>query len=235
MRNICSRSAAICRERVLPVAETRMARGPGFFLTLEGIEGAGKSTSLAFLQRYCTGLGWSVETTREPGGGPLGEALRAIFLDPGLDLSVEEELLLLYAGRHEHLRRKILPALQRGALVLCDRFEDSTFAYQGGGRSFPIERIETLSRWTKLPRAPDLTLWFDLDPALGAERIRARHPDRLERESQEFFARARRIFAARMAAEPQRFWRIDASVSLAEVEDQLMVALAARLPSPGRG
>jgi len=217
------------------MAERDGVRGPGFFLTLEGIEGAGKSTSLAFLQRYCAQRGWLVEMTREPGGGPLGEALRAIFLDPGLDLSVEEELLLLYAGRHEHLRRKILPALERGALVICDRFEDSTFAYQGGGRAFPIDRIATLSRWTALARGPDLTLWFDVDPALGAERIHARHPDRLERESLEFFARARRIFAARMAAEPQRFWRIDANRSLVEVEQQLAAALAARLPSPNHG
>ncbi|MBU2819910.1 dTMP kinase [Acidithiobacillus caldus] len=204
----------------------------GFFVTLEGIEGAGKSTALPFVQRYCMDRGWSVEITREPGGGPLGEALRAIFLDPGLELSVEEELLLLYAGRHEHLRRKILPALQRGALVLCDRFEDSTFAYQGGGRAFPIERIQSLSRWTRLPRSPDLTLWFDVDPAIGAERIRARNPDRLERESLEFFERARRVYAARMAAEPRRYRRICANGTLAEVEQQLASVLAECLPSP---
>lgn len=208
-----------------------MTTETGYFITLEGIEGAGKSTVLPYLAEQIHALGYQVERSREPGGGPLGEALRSIFLDPDLQLDVEEELLLLYAGRRNHLRQRILPALAAGKVLLCDRFEDSTIAYQGGGRGFPLSRIVELSRWAEISRQPDLTFWLDLAPELAAERIRERRPDRLERESIDFFRRAQAAFAARAAEEPQRFYRVDASLPLPQVEMQLRQGLRDRIPA----
>jgi dTMP kinase len=212
-----------------------MSQTTGIFITLEGIEGAGKSTVLPFLARQLEDLGYVVERSREPGGGPLGEALRGVFLDPDLQLDAEEELLLLYAARYNHLRTRIRPALAAGKVLLCDRFEDSSFAYQGGGRGLPATRIAALSRWAEISPQPDLTFWLDIDPAIAAERIRERRPDRLEQESIAFFRRARASFAERAAAEPKRFYRIDASLPLPEVEKQLQLALRARVPSRRSG
>lgn len=207
-----------------------MTNESGFFITLEGIEGAGKSTVLPFLAEQIEALGYTVERSREPGGGPLGEALRAIFLNPDLQLDVEEELLLLYAGRRNHLRSRILPALAAGKVLLCDRYEDSTVAYQGGGRGVALARIEELSRWAGISRQPDLTFWLDIDPQVAAERIRDRRPDRMERESIDFFRRAQAAFAQRAMEMPKRFYRIDASQPLAQVQEQLREALLARIP-----
>ncbi|MEY2342741.1 dTMP kinase [Acidithiobacillus sp. IBUN Pt1247-S3] len=207
----------------------------GIFITLEGIEGAGKSTVLPFLTEQIETLGYTVERSREPGGGPLGEALRAIFLNPDLQLDVEEELLLLYAGRHNHLRSRILPALAAGKVLLCDRYEDSTIAYQGGGRGVPLARIAELSHWAGISRQPDLTFWLDIDPQLAAERIRDRRPDRMELESIDFFRRARAAFAERAASDPKRFCHIDASQPLLQVQEQLRAALLTRVPTHRSG
>ncbi|MEL5849139.1 MAG: dTMP kinase [Candidatus Igneacidithiobacillus chanchocoensis] len=212
-----------------------MSQTTGIFITLEGIEGAGKSTVLPFLAKQIGDLGYMVECSREPGGGPLGEALRGVFLDPQLQLDAEEELLLLYAARYNHLRTRIRPALAAGKVLLCDRFEDSSFAYQGGGRGLPATRIAALSQWADIRPQPDLTFWLDIDPAMAAERIRERRPDRLEQESIAFFRRARASFAERAAAEPERFWRIDASLPLPEVETQLESAVRARVPARRAG
>ncbi|MEY2336091.1 dTMP kinase [Acidithiobacillus ferrianus] len=201
----------------------------GFFLTLEGIEGAGKSSAVPVLMEWCHQQGYAVEVTREPGGGPLGEALRPIFLDDRLQLGADEELLLLYAGRRNHWLTRIAPALAAGKVLISDRYEDSTYAYQGGGRGVPSARIAELARWTGITRQPDLTFWFDVPPELGAARIRARHPDRMEREDREFFTRARGVFAERCAAEPQRIARIDATQPLALVHDALRARLAVAL------
>ncbi len=202
----------------------------GYFITVEGIEGAGKSTAMPVLAEMARHLGYEVEMTREPGGGALGERLRGIFLDPGLELDADEELLLLYAGRLEHVRRRILPALASGKVVICDRFEDSTFAYQGGGRHVPLDRINALSSWAGLKCTPDLTFWLDVSPEVGAGRIRSRERDRLEREGLDFFRSAREMFGRRMEADPGRFCRIDAGLSLEEIGVCLQGELQKRLP-----
>ncbi len=202
----------------------------GFFITLEGIEGAGKSTAVPVLAETARQLGYEVEVTREPGGGELGERLRKIFLDPGLMLDADEELLLLYAGRLDHIRKRILPALVAGKVLICDRFEDSTFAYQGGGRHVSLDRIDALSRWAGVKCRPDLTFWLDVSPEVGAYRIGFRDPDRLERESPDFFRRAREVFGQRMNADPGRFCRIDAEAPLEEIRVRLQVELQNRLP-----
>lgn len=184
----------------------------GIFITLEGIEGAGKSTHLQGLATFLMDRGISVVQTREPGGSALGERVRAIFLDPGLrSLTADSELLLLYAARSQHVAEVIRPALASGSWVLCDRFEDSTYAYQGGGRGVPATRIAALSTWVLAGLAPDLTLWFDVDPALGLARARRRSTqDRLEQETLDFFSRARSMFEARWRQEPGRIIRLDA-------------------------
>lgn len=201
----------------------------GFFLTLEGIEGAGKSSAVPVLAEYCRQQGYAVEVTREPGGGLLGEALRAIFLDDRLRLDADEELLLLYAGRRDHWLTRIAPALSAGKVVISDRYEDSTYAYQNGGRGVNSDHIAELARWAGITRLPDLTLWLDVPPELGATRIHARRPDRLEQEDQAFFRRARAVFAERCAAEPERILRVDATQTLPVVHDILRVQLALRL------
>lgn len=202
---------------------------PGFFLTLEGIEGAGKSSAVSVLADFCRAQGYAVEVTREPGGGPLGEALRTIFLNDQLHLGAEEELLLLYAGRRDHWLQRIQPALIAGKVVICDRYEDSTYAYQSGGRGIAPERIATLAEWAGITKAPDLTLWLDLSPELGAERIRARKLDRLEQEDIRFFHRARAEFLRRQMTEPQRVLQVDAAEPLAQVHAALIQRLAKRL------
>ncbi|MCL4526275.1 MAG: dTMP kinase [Gammaproteobacteria bacterium] len=204
-------------------------RKNGFFLTLEGIEGAGKSSALPVLAELCHQQGYAVEVTREPGGGALGEALRPIFLDDSLHLDADEELLLLYAGRRDHWLTRIAPALAAGKVVISDRYEDSTYAYQSGGRGVPPAHIAALARWAGITHRPNLTFWFDVAPELGAARIRRRHPDRLEQEDQAFFSRARTVFAERCAAEPQRIWRVDASQPLPVVHDAVRARLAACL------
>ena len=184
----------------------------GRFITLEGLEGAGKSTQLEAARRFLEARGRRVVVTREPGGAPLAERLRTLLLDrDSHGLAVEAELLLLFAARAEHLHKTVRPALQAGAWVLCDRFTDATYAYQGGGRGVENARIALLETWVQGDWRPDLTLLFDLPVALGLERAGRRSaPDRFESETQAFFERVRQAYLARAWAEPHRIRLLDA-------------------------
>jgi dTMP kinase len=202
---------------------------PGCFITFEGIDGAGKSTHLETAAAWLREHGREVLTTREPGGTPLAEALRELVLHRPMDALTES--LLVFAARRDHLRQAIEPALARGTVVLCDRFTDATFAYQGGGRGFDLAVLERLEDWVQQGRQPELTLWFDVDPAVAAvRRAAARAADRFEAEDLTFFERVRAGYAARAAAMPRRFVRIDAARAAAEVLDQVLQALSSRGP-----
>lgn len=191
----------------------------GKFISLEGGEGAGKSTLLAGLSEYVGQQGVELVRAREPGGTPLGEAVRGIVLDPALHgLSAETELLLMFASRAQLVRELIAPALQAGRWVLCDRFADASYAYQGGGRGQPMERIAELERWACAGVKPDLTLLLDLPIATGRARAAGRgDADRIEVETDQFFERVRGCYRELAAAEPDRFRVIDASQSPAAV------------------
>ncbi|WP_430389481.1 dTMP kinase [Dyella sp. 20L07] len=191
----------------------------GKFISLEGGEGAGKSTLLTGLQRHLIAQGVDLAQTREPGGTPLGEAVRAIVLDPKLrDMSAETELLLMFASRAQLVRECIEPALAAGKWVLCDRFTDASYAYQGGGRGVSVERIATLEQWATEGLVPDLTLLLDLPVATGRARAAGRgEADRIEVETDAFFERVRATYRARAVAQPQRFRVIDASLTPAQV------------------
>ena len=187
----------------------------GRFISFEGIDGAGKSSHIDALAECLRQAGNEVVLTREPGGTPLAEVLRGQFLQQPMDALTEA--LLVFAGRRDHLRTVIRPALERGAVVLCDRFTDATFAYQGSGRGFDLDVLSQLERWVQSDEAggallqPDLTLWFDLPAAVAAQRrAAARAADRLEQEDLAFFDRVRAGYARRAAADPQRIVRIDA-------------------------
>lgn len=189
----------------------------GFFLTLEGIDGAGKSSHIAAIAAALQAQGHTVTLTREPGGTPLAEKLRTLVLNDAMDPLTEA--LLIFAARRDHVQQVIAPALARGEVVLCDRFTDATFAYQGAGRGFSLEVLSILERWIQSPlgaeanlvKNPDLTLWFDLPPAIAAERLAdARLPDRFEAQPQAFFERVSQGYAARLQADPARFSRINA-------------------------
>jgi dTMP kinase len=191
----------------------------GRFITFEGIEGAGKSSQIVPLADRLRAQGRGVVTTREPGGSPVAERIRALLLDPanaGMDPSAE--LLLVFAARAEHLARVIVPALAAGDWVLCDRFTDASFAYQGGGRGLDLQRIAVLEELVQGDLRPDLTLVFDLPPELGLARARGRGgSDRFESERVEFFAAARRVYLERAAARPGCYRVIDATRPLADV------------------
>ncbi|NBC14960.1 MAG: dTMP kinase [Gammaproteobacteria bacterium] len=191
----------------------------GHFITLEGIEGAGKTTQRDALAGCLRDAGLQVLVTREPGGSDIAERIRAVLLDPAnTGMQGDTELLLMFAARAEHLHQRILPALTAGSWVLCDRFTDATYAYQGGGRGLPVEQIATLERLVQGERRPDLTLLFDLPAAVGLARARGRsEPDRFESEQRQFFERVRDTYRARAAAEPGRFVTIDASQDPAAV------------------
>ncbi len=181
----------------------------GCFITVEGIDGAGKSSQVDALAAWLREQGHEVVLTREPGGTPLAESLRALFLERDMDALTEA--LLVFAARRDHLCRLIEPALARGATVLCDRFTDATFAYQGGGRGFDLDVLSMLEGWVQQGRQPDLTLWFDLPADEAARRRAAARPaDRLERETLAFFDQVRQGYARRCAGAPGRFARIDA-------------------------
>ena len=196
----------------------------GNFVTFEGIDGAGKSSHIDALAAALRQRGQTVLSTREPGGTPLAEALRSLFLDHEMDALTEA--LLVFAARRDHLRTLILPALAQGSTVLCDRFTDATFAYQGAGRGFDLSVLGELENWVQQGRQPDLTLWFDLDPALAAQRrAAARAADRLEREDLAFFSRVSHGYAERAAAAPQRFARILADQPLDQVWAQVWSAV----------
>jgi dTMP kinase len=206
----------------------------GRFITLEGGEGAGKSTLLSGLEDWLRAQRVEVVRTREPGGTALGEALRMLLLDPAqAGLSAEAELLLMFAARAELVRKLIEPALTAGRWVLSDRYTDASYAYQGGGRGQPVARIRALEQWAALDLKPDRTLLLDLPVAAGRARAAGRdHPDRIERENDDFFERVRSVYRARAAAEPWRFSLLDANampeVVLAAAQAALQPLLAAR-------
>jgi dTMP kinase len=200
----------------------------GRFISFEGIDGAGKSSHIEPLAAWLRERGHHVLATREPGGTPLAEKLRALVLHEPMDALTES--LLVFAARRDHLQNVIEPALDVGTVVLCDRFTDATFAYQGGGRGFDHDVLAQLEDWVQAGRQPDLTLWFDIAPALAAERrAAARQPDRFESEDVAFFSRVRSGYAARAAAQPERFARIDAAPTSAEVWRSVRAAVQDRL------
>ena len=201
------------------------------FITLEGPEGAGKSTQMLALAEYLRAAGKSVIETREPGGTSLGEAIRHILLDPAqTTLASDAELLLLFAARAQPLAELIRPALARGEWVLCDRFTDASYAYQGGGRGIPGSRIAVLEQWVQADLQPDLILVLDLPVELGLQRAGKRGPaDRFEREEQAFFERVRATYLQRAANKPERYRIIDASAPLDEVQTALRRALESYL------
>ncbi|WP_298573940.1 dTMP kinase [uncultured Luteimonas sp.] len=189
------------------------------FVSLEGGEGAGKTTVLDALREALREGGQEVVCSREPGGTPLAEMIRRLLLDPAHEPpAAETELLLMFAARAQHVRETIVPALERGAWVLCDRFTDSSYAYQGGGRGLDVDWIADLER-RAVGLRPGLTLLLDVEVGRGRERTRGRDlvPDRIEAERDEFFERVRASYRARAAAEPQRFRVVDASPPAAEV------------------
>lgn len=206
----------------------------GLFITFEGIDGAGKSTHIGRLADAFRAAGRTVVLTREPGGTPLAEKLRALVLNDAMDpLS---EALLMFAARRDHLMQVIEPALARGEVVLCDRFTDATFAYQGYGRGFDLQVLSALESWVQQTpavaggvRQPDLTVWFDLPPEVAAARLaQARTPDRFEALPLEFFTRVAHGYGQRMAAAPGRFARIGADQPLEAVWADVRAAFVAR-------
>jgi dTMP kinase len=199
----------------------------GRFITFEGIDGAGKSTHITALQAWLAARQQEVLLTREPGGSPLAERLREIVLHQPMDAL--SETLLIFAARRDHLQNCIEPALARGAVVLCDRFTDATFAYQGAGRGFDLEVLAQLESWVQQGRQPDLTFWFDLPPQVAAERRAAvRVPDRFEQQDTAFFTRVREGYARRMAQSPRRFVRVEADAERASVWGQIEQTLEQR-------
>lgn len=202
----------------------------GRFITFEGIDGAGKSSHIATLAQAFRDQGHTVTLTREPGGTPLAETLRGILLSETMDPLTEA--LLMFAARRDHLCRVIEPALAQGHVVLCDRFTDATFAYQGYGRGFDLAVLKTLEQWVQhtasagdAVRQPDLTLWFDVPPAVAAVRLsQARAPDKFEAMPEAFFARVAQGYAARREAMPHRFARVDGTQPMAAVWEQVLCA-----------
>lgn len=199
----------------------------GLFITLEGPEGAGKSTNREYLAEHLRAQGLDVLLTREPGGTPLAERIRELLLAPSDEMmDADTELLLVFAARAQHLAQVIRPALARGAIVLCDRFTDATYAYQGGGRGLSVERIATLEQFVQGGLRPDLTLVFDLPVEVGLSRAAARgRLDRFEQEGQAFFQAVRQAYLARAAADPERYRLVDAAQPLAQVQRALDVLL----------
>ncbi|MGD9835135.1 MAG: dTMP kinase [Piscinibacter sp.] len=199
----------------------------GRFITFEGIDGAGKSTHIDALAERLRQRGAEVVCTREPGGTDLAEQLRELVLHRPMDALTEA--LLVFAARRDHVQRVIAPALARGATVVCDRFTDATFAYQGGGRGFDGSILAQLEQWVHGNLQPALTLWLDLPAEMAAQRrAQARAADRFESEDLAFFERVRAGYAARMAATPQRFARIDSSLDRATVSAQITAELERR-------
>ncbi|HEV8314807.1 MAG TPA: dTMP kinase [Burkholderiaceae bacterium] len=197
---------------------------PGRFITFEGIDGAGKSSHIEALAAGLRERGHHVVVTREPGGTPLAERVRELVLHAPMDALTET--LLVFAARRDHLAAQIEPALARGATVLCDRFTDATFAYQGGGRGFDLAVLTQLEHWVQQGRQPDVTFWFDLSAELAAQRRQAaRSPDRFEQQDEAFFDRVRAGYAARRDAQPQRFAVIDASQEREAVWSQIAAAM----------
>lgn len=200
--------------------------GQGKFITLEGTEGVGKTTNLALISAAVAGAGHSVLTTREPGGTPLAEEIRELLLAVREEpMAGTSELLLMFAARAQHLATVIKPALASGQWVVCDRFTDATYAYQGGGRGLDQDVIESLENIVQDGLQPDLTIYLDVSVEVATRRIAERNHDRFEREQVEFFERVRAAYLERAASQP-RIRVVDASVDLAEVQTSLRVLLA---------
>lgn len=196
------------------------------FITLDGIDGAGKSTNLAVMKAWFEKHKLPVLFTREPGGTPAGEALREILLNPATQVSLRTETLLMFAARQQHLETVILPALKNGTHVVSDRFTDATFAYQGGGRGVPLQDIATLEHWVHGDFRPDLTLLLDVPLEVSMARInQTREKDRFEQEEAEFFNRVREVYLQRANEQPERYAVIDSSQSLDAVKNQIETAL----------
>ena len=196
------------------------------FITLDGIDGAGKSTNLAVMKAWFEKHKLPVLFTREPGGTPAGEALREILLNPATQVSLRTETLLMFAARQQHLETVILPALKNGTHVVSDRFTDATFAYQGGGRGVPLQDIATLEHWVQGDFRPDLTLLLDVPLEVSMARInQTREKDRFEQEEVEFFNRVREVYLQRANEQPERYAVIDSSQSLDAVKNQIETAL----------
>lgn len=192
----------------------------GLFITLEGVDGAGKSSHLEWLAEWFRGHGRSVRLTREPGGTPVGEKLRQIVLHESMH--AETEALIMFAARREHIEQVIRPALAAGEVVISDRFTDASFAYQCGGRGLPEARLETLEAWVHADLQPDLTLLFDVPAEVAAQRLAAaREPDRFEREQNAFHARVRAAYLRRAARHPQRMRVVDGGGDIVTVRAQL--------------
>lgn len=215
----------------------------GLFISFEGIDGAGKTTHIGALQQAFEAAGRVVTLTREPGGTPLAEQLRTLVLNAPMDTLTEA--LLIFAARRDHVQQVIVPALARGDVVLCDRFTDASFAYQGAGRGFDLKVLATLENWvqscTGLDLTPEragstaallqpaLTIWFDLPPAHAAERLQdARVPDKFEAQPLEFFTRVAHGYAEREKAQPQRFARINAAQDRDQVWQDVLQAVVGK-------
>jgi len=190
------------------------------FITLEGVDGAGKSTHIPTIANLLRAKGKEVLVTREPGGTPLGEKLRELLLHESMH--PETETMLMFAARREHLEQVIKPALARGAYVLSDRFTDATFAYQCGGRGVSADKIRQLETWVQGEFQPDLTLLFDVSVSVSTQRLAgARDPDRFERENADFFERIRQAYLTRANDFPQRFRIVDSGKSLSDISKEL--------------
>jgi dTMP kinase len=212
----------------------------GIFISFEGIDGAGKSSHISTLAQALTAQGHTVRLSREPGGTPLGERLREMILHEAMDPLTEA--LLVFAARREHVVNVIVPALSHGEVVLCDRFTDASFAYQGAGRGFSLQTLLFLEQQTQQMHAvsaqnttdfkvlqPDLTIWFDVPPSVAAKRLAAaRTPDKFESQSQAFFERVVAGYAARAAEQPQRFARINGHQAIEAVAAQVLAAVRAK-------
>jgi dTMP kinase len=208
----------------------------GFFLAFEGGEGTGKTTQLRVLSDDLAGRGFEVVVTHEPGDTPVGQRLRELLLDPATSVTAQTEALLYAADRAEHVAHVVAPALARGAIVISDRYLDSSIAYQGYGRGLDIEQVTQTSLWASGGLLPDLTLLLDLDPEVGLRRARGRNGrvDRLEGEALDFHTRVREGFLALAGTAPQRYAVVDASLAPDQVADDVLAAvnhLLARLPS----
>jgi dTMP kinase len=201
------------------------------FITLEGVEGAGKSSLMGYVAELFSGAGRDVVLTREPGGTKTGEQIRNILLDSNnIGLSNDTELLLMFAARAQHIEEIITPALSSGKIVICDRFTDASYAYQGGGRGIDHARIRHLEEWVQKGLKPDLTLLFDLDVKIGLERAGKRgDADRFEQEEISFFERIRSCYLDRAEKEPERFRTIDSSQSFDNVKQQIQDILKTHL------
>jgi dTMP kinase len=199
----------------------------GRFITLEGIDGAGKTSHVRWIARFLRSRGIRVKVTREPGGTPAGEKLRRLVLGSRQRLHVETETLLMFAARREHLAKVIRPALERGIWVLCDRFTDATYAYQSGGSGVPWNKVSVLERWVHPGFQPDLTILFDIRPAIGRRRVgRKRRRDRFERERKAYYRRVRDGYRRRAAGNTRRIRLLDAGGTRSEVRKRLEIVLS---------